>query len=256
MALPGKGRRETEGRRGKGKCGGRAGPRGRPPPQAAGGKVLRAGRVGGVGAVPGESAGPRGSSPAERRPPLPRGSGRGAGVGHRRPLGACPRNRARTQPSGARAKPGRTPLPRLQAVEIQPQAFPRSQAPRQRLGKRNFFWLEESLIIPRTAESGCICTPNTAFVRAGERAEATSPFVSRSRAGRAGAARFGGSWWGRVAGSPERDTRFHGLADIGWARNLGVEGLPCRTPLKGTTLKSVTELKVFLRGPQRLPIWN
>lgn len=29
--------------------------------------------------------------------------------------------------------------PRLQEVEIQPQAFPRSQAPRQRLGKGNFF---------------------------------------------------------------------------------------------------------------------
>lgn len=100
MALPGKGRRETDGRRGKGKCGGRAGPglAGAPSPGAAGGKVVGAGRAGGAGAAPGERAGPHGPSRAERLPPLPRGSG------HRFPSGACPGSGARAQPSGGRGR--------------------------------------------------------------------------------------------------------------------------------------------------------
>lgn len=150
------------------------------------------GRWGGRGRSPGERSGPRGSSLAERRPPLPRGSGRGAGVGQRRPFGACPRSRARTQPSGARAEPGRTHLPPAAGGGNPASGLSPLPGPAAKAGERELFWLEESLIIPHTAESGCICAPALPSSGRGKEPKPRA-LSSGSPAGRAGPARFGGS---------------------------------------------------------------
>ncbi|KAG8516617.1 Partitioning defective 3 [Galemys pyrenaicus] len=127
MALPGKGRRETEGRRGKGKCGGWAGASRAPPARGFGLQSSRhgPGQPGERGRSSCASAGGCDPHLARRLSLVPRGSGRRVGTGYWRPaepaLGAKPESSALGR---RRSRVGRLfPGGQLLAVAIQPQAY-------------------------------------------------------------------------------------------------------------------------------------
>lgn len=157
MALPGKGRREAR-EAGKGKVPRPRRPRGAPRPGLPAAKLAA-------------RPGPRAKPGRARRTPRLRADAPGCrrrrvrGRSGGRSPSSCPSRTARA----ARQRWARAPLPgrRCRVRNPVPGLSPRP-GPAGRAARGNFFWWEESLIIPHTPQTGSVSAASTPWVRAGK----------------------------------------------------------------------------------------